>query len=237
MEYAPTRLQAAVWLVFVRPPRWLEVAQAIVDSGPDVFAADPVLLPAGQDTPFMLPRCVLTTLDKCWTVLVSAERLDLIRESDDGKPPVEPTSAGAEAISLLAPVWTALHAAPEMVRGLRFGLVLDYAISADDPVLVLRQRFLRSSHAEAQQQLQLHALHRVTVASLQLNRWLRCSACRADGETSQSLSARVDLNTPPDLPMAADTPALARFIETAYGEAGRLMEALFGSSEPSGEVF
>ena len=231
------RLQTALFLTSLDITQKLDLATNIRDASGGLLGADPIVLPVPSEGPPEIPRLILKSSDGLWTYQVSGNRIDLIFE-------LPPANLGtvdyAEIVDKQADisgaVWETIQP-KHSISGNRIGLVSLFLGSPENPVRFLRSQFITPTDAPEPHELQLHALHRMLLGSVTVNRWVRCIVGEPPPKLRPQGSLRVelDINTVPGQNFGLTSGKISKFTHDAKGLALDTLASLFeGNSSKTG---
>jgi hypothetical protein len=232
------RLQTALFISSLGTAKILDLAATIRDNSNGLLDADPLMLPVPSDAPAELPRLVLKSSDQHWTYQVSGGRCDFVFEAT----PEEIGSANldeitAKQVRVGSNIWKAMQSKYNII-GHRIGVINLFAGSPDDSVNILRSQFIIPSNTPEPNELQLHALHRLSLGSVTVNRWTRCVAGELPPPLKSigSLRVEIDINTLPEQNFNLTPDKIITFINNAGKLALSTMTSLF-EDEAKEKVF
>ena len=238
-EPAFVRLQTAVFLSTLNLKPILDLAKTIQDTSNGLLDIDPIVLPVPSDAPAEIPRIILKGAHERWVYQVCASRLDFVfqlPQSELGK--AEFGTIIRQQADVSAAIWGAISAKFN-ASGNRIGIVSTFLSVTDSAVRSLRSRFLPSSTAPEPHELQLHALHRIALGDVLVNRWTRCIAGQAQSANppQESMRIEIDVNTLPEHVFAVTPSGILKFTEGATELVLNTMESLFGDNPAVERVF
>lgn len=232
------RLQTALFISSLGTAKMLDLAATIRDNSGGLLDADPLMLPVPLDAPAELPRLVLKSSDQHWTYQVSGGRCDFVFE-------VTPEELGslnldeitAKQAQVGSNIWKAMQSKYNII-GYRIGVINLFVGSPDDSVNILRSQFITPSNAPEPSELQLHALHKLTLGSVAVNRWTRCVAGKSPLKIKSigSLRVEIDINTQTEQKFSLTPEKITSFTSDASKLALSTITSLFGDS-PEEKVF
>lgn len=227
------RLQTAIFLTALDLSRRLDLAVAVRQVTNSLLDADPLIVPLPDDAPPEIPRLHIKSHDGLWTCAITGGRVDLVHEL----PPEKLGSttfdqAIREQAAVSKSIWNALQSGYS-AAGNRIGVVALFLVAEDNPVQSVRARFLVPSDAPEPHELQIHALHRMTVGQDAINRWTRCVATAS----KNVIRLEVDVNTQPEQRFDVTPASIDRFLESAHGLITNTRTSLFQAESPADRVF
>lgn len=227
------RLQTAIFLTALDLTRKLDLAVAVRKASDSLFDADPLIVPIPADAPPEIPRLQVRSRDGRWTCLVAGSRMDIVFEL----PPDRHGTTGfdqavADQAVVCKSTWSALQSEYAAV-GNRIGIVSLFLGTADNAIQLVRTRFLLPSDAPEPHELQLHALHRMTLGPDGINRWTRCVASASEG----LIQLEVDINTLPEQRFNVTPANIQHFSEKVRSLVTDTKASLFQGDSPTAGVF
>lgn len=215
------------------------MAQAIREASSGLLTADPVLPNLPAYAPPQVPRLVLRSPDNRWTYQVRGDRLDFVFQLP---PEMLGQATLAETRRIQAQtgsaIWEAL-AAGFQAAGNRIGVVCVFFTRDLGAVGMLRRGFLQPSDAPEPHELQIHALHRMALQDVTVNRWTRVAAgvpLRGDHDRD-GLRVEIDVNTLPETPFQVGSESVRGFLQQAEGVVTSTLAVLFDKDQPGMKVF
>jgi hypothetical protein len=236
IELSIAQLQIAFFLTTIDLTRPLKVAVAIQDASEELFDADPLMLPIPPDAPADIPRIRLTSNDEHWAFQVTGERLDCFyKPPPDKRETTEKFEEVAnKQLRICADIWGILQK-QFSVSGKRIGVVSTFIASPENPVETLKSKFILTSNALEPYELHLHALHKISLDNIPINRWTRCMAANLPLEQKprDALRLQIDINTLPEQKFELTQASIQTFVNGAKNLALETAKSLFeeGSSE------
>jgi len=229
IELDLVRLQTALFLASLDITQKLDLATTIRDASHGLLIADPLLLPIPADAPSELPRLQIKSSDRYWMYQVSGNRFDFVFELPPNK---RGTAEFAEIIEKQAQMGSAIWEAiqPKFnASGNRIGIMSQFVSSPENPVQLLRSRFMSSSDAPEPHELQLHVLHKMASGAITVNRWTRCVAGEppSRAEAQGSLRVEIDINTLPEQSFGLTSAKILNFSDGVKGLVLDTLTALF----------
>jgi hypothetical protein len=233
------RLQTALFLTSLDMTQKLDLAITIRDASNGLLSTDPLILPVPSDAPPEIPRLVLRSSDGRWTYQVSSNRLDFVFElPPDKREGVEFVEIVEKQAHIGSIIWKTIQ--PKYsASGNRIGVVSLFVGSPENSVQFLRSRFMLPSDAPEPHELQLHALHRIALGTVTVNRWTRCIV----GEPSPrarsrgSLRVEIDINTVPEQSFSLTSAKILNLTDNAKGLVLDTLASLFEDSSSRVGVF
>jgi hypothetical protein len=233
------RLQTVFFLSSLDFSSKLKLALTLTEILEDLFDTEPTILPVPDNFPQEIPRLVLKSKDKIWTYQVSFNRFELVF---DLPPEKYGTGEFEDVLGIHAQtglnIWESLQT-DYKASGHRIGVVTGFASLGDNLVDVLRSRFVQPSSAPEPHELQLHALHKLPIDNLNINRWVRCFAgpARPDKfEANNLLRVEVDINSVPEETFDLTSDNIQRFFDQVKVEVLSTSASLFDDS-PTKRIF
>ena len=230
------RLQTALFLTSLDTVKKLDLAMAIRSASGGLLDADPLMLPIPPNAPPELPRLQLRSGDGHWVYQVTGNRLDFVFEPPfDKLGDIEFADTIQRQAQINGSIWDAIQA-EYSASGSRIGIVSLFVSLPGDPVRVLQTRFMQPSNAPTPHQLQLHALHKMVLGEIPINRWVRCIAGELPLESGSqdSLRVEIDVNTLPERHFGLGSAAILGFADKVKGLVLNTAASLFEDT-PSGE--
>ena len=104
---------------------------------------------------------------------------------------------------------------------------------------MLRRGFLQPSDAPEPHELQIHALHRMALRDVSVNRWTRVAGgvpLRGDHDRD-GLRVEIDVNTLPESPFQISGESIQDFMQQTEGIFTSTLAVLFDKDQPGMKVF
>ncbi len=233
------RLQTALFLTSLDTTQKLDLATTIRDASNGLLGADPFVLPIPPDAPPELPRLILKSGDGSWAYLVAGNRVDFVFELPSDKlGTVELADIVERQKHVGSTIWKAIQS-KYSASGNRIGVVSLFVGLPENSVNLLRSSFLSSSDAPEPHELQLHALHRMTLGSTMINRWTRCIAGESPPEARfrGSLRVEIDINTLAEQSFSLTSTSILNFTDNAKNLVLDTIASLFEDTPSGTKVF
>lgn len=233
------RLQTALFLSTLDLTSKLDLATVIRDGSGALLDADPLILPVPADAPHEVPRLIQRSRDERWICQVAGNRLDIVFQL----PPGNQGSTDFQGIArqqaqVGSAIWQAIQTRCN-ASGNRIGIVSTFRGIMEEAARTLRDRFLIPSNAPEPHELQLHALHSMTLNDVMVNRWTRCTAgpSRSPSSDQGVIQVEIDINTLAAHPLDLTPSRITSFIEGGVNLVLSTMESLFNDSASVERVF
>ncbi len=200
LSFHTLNIQTALFLSTIDLTKKPDLAIAIRDASSGLIGGDPILLPIPDNAPSQFPRLIAKSMNERWVCQIKADRIDFhfnqkIAEIEDT--PLDQITQ--EHIALTSDVWQAIQ---DQFRAsaCRIGFIMKQVSFVSDANSLLRDVFLHTSNFNASHELQVHALHKLSLNSYQVNRWTRFRAMPAPDNLDYEniLQAEIDINTFPE---------------------------------------
>lgn len=239
IEFSVLQSQIALFLTTLDARKMLNLAVAIQEASADLLDSDPLVLPLPPDAPPEFPRLRLNSSDGYWIFQVAGTRLDFFYERSFSQQGMEAFEEIVDRqAQIYSNIWKMLQE-KYTASGSRIGVIGKFGSSPQNAVQILKSKFMAISDAAEQHELQLHALHKLSLGGVEINRWTRCAATKSDSEggSKNLLRVEIDINTSPDQPFDLTPVKILDFINDAKGLILDTMASLFEDKPAGKKVF
>ncbi len=217
LDFYARKLQVALFLSTLDLSDRLDLAVAIRESSGGVLNAEPLMLPVPDDAPPMIPRLRVKDTEGTRTCQVTPGRIDLWFEPEEEHRQQEDLEHIVRSqFELTSRIWNQLQ--EQFNAGAhRVGFVSQLVADTEDANSLLRDAFLRTSHFNASDRLEVHVLHKMDIGEYSVNRWVRLRAFPSSSGADENgrLAMEVDINTLPENPLDISRDTLSRFSGSA----------------------
>lgn len=231
--------QIALFLTTLDTRKMLNLARAIQEASDDLLDSDPLVLPFPADAPSEFPKLRLNSNDRHWVFQVAGTRLDFFYERSSSQQEMEAFDEIVDKqAQIYGNIWQILQKQYN-ASGNRIGVIGKFGSSPENAIQILKSRFITPSDAPDQHQLQLHALHKMPLGGVEINRWTRCTATKSalEGGSEGSLRVEIDINTFPDQHFDLTPAKILNFTDNAKGLILDTMTSLFEDNSSVRKVF
>ena len=232
-NFSIAQLQVALFLTTIDLTKPLKVAVAIQNASEEFFDADPLMLPIPPDAPTDIPRIRLSSSNEHWAFHVAGERLDCLYKphADKRESPEKFEGIIGKQAQICGDIWEILQK-QFSVSGKRIGVISTFVASPESPVETLRSKFIPASNASEPYELQLHALHKMSLENIPINRWTRCTAANLPLEQKprDALRLQIDINTLTEQSFDLTQVSIRAFVNNAKSLTLETVTSLFGDS-------
>lgn len=209
----------SVLSVLFFPPRDIANKAAFVSNFQDyakVFDADPMILPIGNAPP-QVPRITMKSRDGRYACEVALDRLSFAyNDATDEKPTLEALYPKYRDILNHVVLATLSGVGSPIVRlGFVTRHLLEIGGGANE---WLRDTYLRADRLPEAFETHVNLLHRISMESFQVNRWLKIFSVREQREpqTDSGVAVEIDVNTIPEPERQYDRSAILSFFLDAF---------------------
>lgn len=163
---------------------------------------NPQSLPIPKDAPPEIPRIIVSSEDKMWSIHISLRRTDLTLSVPDF---FKYDNLDFNDFISVAQAFFSSYKDSLNLRVQRLALVTERIRELDDPSMVIKDRYCKERLSEEGQpfhnseRFEIHCLKKYSVSDYHLNSWVRIRALKyvhkATGETRPLIHLENDLNT------------------------------------------